>query len=453
MPGWKFPRHLRVLEGHVLRLLTDPDYNRLIVELPVRHGKSLYCVWAFLTWYLLNFPDRSAIVATYQQRFSGEWSHKVRRTVEDYGGRLTGVGVGGIATREHWTLSHPYAGQLRTGSPRAGIAGKGADLIVADDLVANQQEAASPTRRDSLSTWFNAELLSRLEPGGKLLMVMSRRHPDDQSGRCLDANGELPPHEQWHRLTMPALDDEGRALWPGRWPARILQDKKRNYELAGQSYLWDCLYQQDARGDSSIIEWPETYFRDPRHVEADGTVGWSIGYDELPPSLPIKWRLLALDPSKGKTARPGDYSAWSDVTLDRERAGLWVVPTVRVMPAEAVEDLTVEMLARERYDALIVETNGFQERVADNIVRKCREGGIPCNLFKKDSTENKEVRIRLGLGPILEQKRIRLCTKSSTYRLALQQLREFPSASHEDFPDSLTLCLSLIEHLLRGKRK
>lgn len=185
-------------------------------------------------------------------------------------------------------------------------------------------------------------------------------------------------------------------------------------------------------------EWPAWYF--------DG-----IGYDELPPSLPIRFRLLALDPSKGRSDRVGDFSSLADVIIDTS-ACAWVDPWLRVLSVEAVEDEVVGRLERGRYDAVIVECNGFQELIADNIVRKCAARGIPCPMHKKTSTENKEVRIRLGLGPVLAQKRVRLRTASSSYRLALQQLREFPSAAHDDFPDSLALAFDLVNFLVRGKR-
>jgi hypothetical protein len=442
MRGWRFPQHLRRLEAECLSLLDDPEHNRQLVQMPLRHGKSFYAVWAFVTAYLLSRPSHQVIVATYGKNFSGEWSRKIQNTVRDYGRRLTGVSLGRTRREDFADFAvvgrDGGGGTLRTASPGMAIAGKGAHLIVCDDLVRDMKEAASPSRRNALTTWVNAELLARLEPGGKALAIMSRRHPDDQSGRWLAQNPELPPHQRWRQLTLPAIDDEGRALWPERYSLNELLDIKRRYELDGQSYLWSCLYQQDPRGDSSLIEWPETYFS-------------GIEYDELPPNLPVWKRLLALDPSKGKGDRSGDYSSMPDVTVDTAGV-MWVDPWLRVLPAEAVEDEAVARLQTGRYDGIIVETNGFQELVADNIIRKCQAKRVPCPLFKKSSTENKEVRIRLGLGPLLEQKRIRLRRTSSSYRLALQQLREFPSAAHDDFPDSLELTCQLINYLLRGKR-
>lgn len=190
-------------------------------------------------------------------------------------------------------------------------------------------------------------------------------------------------------------------------------------------------------------EWPPEYFA-------------GISYDELPAALPVRFRVLSLDPSKGASDKTGDYSAWADVTVDK-RAVSWVYPHLKLLPSEAVEDYTVSLLQRTRYDAFIGECNGFQEVLIDNIARKCQAKGVPCPLHKKVSTENKEVRIRLGLGPLLAQRvddapRIRLCALSPEHRLALAQLREFPAAAHDDFPDAMNLAFDLVNYLLTGRR-
>jgi hypothetical protein len=399
--GWRLPPHLAALESFCMRLIDDPAVNRGVVALPLRHGKSWYCSHVLPAWYLLTRPHAKVILAGYEKGFVNEWAVKVRETIRRYGERLAGVRLGSIQRQDHFTLA-AHGGELRTASPGSGVAGKGADLIIPDDLVKDMTEAANPARRHSLTTWVNAELLARLEPGGKVLAVMSRRHPDDQLGRWLAQNPELPPDERWHELSMPALRyGEGgtaNALWPERYGVERLLKIKRRYELDGQSYLWDSLYQQDPRGDSTLIEWPETYWSDPARPG-----GWHIGYDELPPGLRLRWRVLSLDPSKGSNSKTGDYSAWSDARVDT-KATLWVEPHLRLMPTEAVEDYTVELLARNRYDALVVECNGFQELIAENIVKKCRSKGVRCPMHKKSSTENKEVRIRLGLGPLFAQR-------------------------------------------------
>src|SRR4051812_31330535 len=63
VPGWRFPAHLAALESFCLRLIDDPSFNRAVVEVPVRHGKSWYCSWVFPAWYLLRYPHNKVILA------------------------------------------------------------------------------------------------------------------------------------------------------------------------------------------------------------------------------------------------------------------------------------------------------------------------------------------------------------------------------------------------------
>lgn len=434
--SWLYPLHLQRLEAACLRLVTDPNYNRLIVEMPVRHGKSEFCSKLFPAWFLMLFPERNCILATHGADFSAEFGYKIRSLIRDYGPRLTGVRLDpDFRSRDHFRLAPPHTGQLRTASPGSSIAGRGAHLLIGDDLVKDQQEAASPARRESLWRWFQGEALTRLEPGGKVLLVMSRRHPDDLTGRCLAMNPDLPPDQQWHTIRFPALSETGEALWPERYSVERLEQIRMGMELAGTSYLWECLYQQNPTGDSTLTEWPADLF--------DGIVS------DPDVSSARHLRILAIDPSKGSNARRGDYQALSDITLD-PHGHLWVIPTLLRCTTDALEDTVLRMCHQTRYDGVIIEGNGFQEIIATNILKKSETDGILIPLHVKTSTENKVVRIRLALTPLLTQRRIHLLGYGNHVTLALGQLREFPSAAHDDFPDSLSLGTDLINSILYG---
>lgn len=186
-------------------------------------------------------------------------------------------------------------------------------------------------------------------------------------------------------------------------------------------------------------EWPENYMP-------------SL-YDELPDQR-YRFKVLALDPSKGKNAKTGDFSAMGLILVDPQMH-LWVDDCwLKVVPVDQVEDQAVAMLeAHQDLNAFIVECNGFQERVAANILRKAQAKGLQAPVYQHVNTENKQVRIRMALTPLLSQHRIHL-RNTPANRLGLTQLREFPIAqAHDDFPDMLTLGTSVINHLLSGRRQ
>src|SRR5690606_7886659 len=89
-----------------------------------------------------------------------------------------------------------------------GITGFGGDLILIDDPVKSSEEAESPTYRERAWEWYQGTLRTRLEPGGAIVVIGTRWHEDDLIGRLLASD------EDWTLLHLPAIDDEGRELWP-----------------------------------------------------------------------------------------------------------------------------------------------------------------------------------------------------------------------------------------------
>lgn len=422
-----------------MRLMTDPTFNRLVVELPVRHGKSTMCSYLLPAWFSMMFPDRSTILATHTAELSDEFGHRVRQCVADYGRRIAGVTLDpAFKARDHF-VTHA-GGHFRTSSPGSSVAGKGAHLLIGDDLVKDAASAASPGCRRKLATWFNSEAMTRLEPGGKVVLVMSRRHPDDLTGSLLSTNAELPPQDRWHRIRMQAVGDDGAALWPDRWPLSKLNDIKAGFEVAGQSYLWECLYQQNPVGDSTMLEWPEEYFTNLL-CPSDA---WNPGKKLM--------HILAVDPSKGSKDDTGDYTGLADVIVDAAKH-LWVFPRLVRLTTSDVEDHVVAMCKATRYDGVLIESNGHGQTICDNVIVKAKAEGVAVPLHRHPSKIDKVVRIRMGLTPLLQQKRIHVDARSPQARLFVSQMREFPTAAHDDGPDSLNLALELINHLLGKSRQ
>lgn len=189
-------------------------------------------------------------------------------------------------------------------------------------------------------------------------------------------------------------------------------------------------------------EWPPEYF--------DG-----IHFDEWPPDIHL--RVLALDPSKGKQDKTGDYSAFVMLGLDNDWR-LWVDADLdNTRPVEAshgghsiVED-GLELVRTFRPDAFSIETNGFQELVAGAFLRVSRERNIHLPLYGVCSTTPKEARIR-GIGTYLAQRRLRVKNTKGGRQL-VQQMRDFgpkPAVSADDAPDALAQALRTMDYLVSG---
>ncbi len=430
------PPHILHLEKIFLQTLAGQLPPRCLVELSVRHGKSEFFSKYVPAWFLSCFPNKRVILAGYGHQFATEFGRDVRQ-IFDSTSSLFGLPKA-EGQSSSWGIP-AHSGRLVTCGSGSGIAGRGGHLIVADDLVRDQMEAESALRRDRLYKWVSSDLLTRLEPGGVVFVILSRRHPDDLVGRLHGhmESGGAP----WTVVRLPALAEEndplgrspGSALWPDRYPKEKLEEIRSEYELKGQSYQWNCLYQQDATSDPALTEWPDSYFK-------------NVMYDELPPSLETSLHVLSVDPAKGSQNKAGDTTALLSVLRDTN-GHLWVQDGhISILPLDQLEDNILALYVAGVH-GIVIESNHFQESVAISLMK--RRPGIP--VHKHVSTDDKEVRIRVGLTPLLAQGMLHIRNRPFGLRL-LSQLKSFPTGRYVDGPDALDMAVKLINKLLTTHR-
>ena len=241
---------------------TDEDYPNLIVEIPPRHGKSEIVSRGLPAYLFGKNPNTRVISTSYGQDLQNDMSLDVQRIMmtDAYKEmfpytRLSEVGSRQVTKRRltsHFDViggSGAYVGRGVGG----GITGRGADRIIIDDPVKNRAEAESMTVRDSIWSWYTSTLRTRLQKGGKIVLLMTRWHEDDLAGRLIEQLKKEPDGDQWRVISFPALFDsknenchekdfreEGTALWEDEFSTETL-NKTRNSIV---SYDWYSLFQQ-----------------------------------------------------------------------------------------------------------------------------------------------------------------------------------------------------------------
>lgn len=226
----------------------------MILTVPPRHGKSETTSRWFPGFAVCQYPNLRVGVVSYAAEFAASWGRKVRDSVSEYGPSIWGVRVReNVAARDAWELEawngagwvHTGGGMLTTGVG-GPLTGRGLDLAIIDDPVKNSEEAFSPTYREKTWDWFNSTLMTRLEPGGRVILIMTRWHEDDLAGRLIESSGS--GGEPWTLLNFPALAEPGdllgrqpgEPLWPERYDAAALQHIREN---RGE-YWFSSMYQQ-----------------------------------------------------------------------------------------------------------------------------------------------------------------------------------------------------------------
>lgn len=219
--------------------------GRLIVTMPPRHGKSMLCSEVLPAWFLGWNPDARVMLGSYEANFAASWGRKARRILEEWGW-LFGVSVSkDSSAAERWDIAGRDGG-MQTAGIGGAFTGKGADLLIVDDPVKGYEQAHSETWRNKTWDWFLADAYTRLSPTGVVVVIQTRWHEDDLTGRLIEdaKNGG----DQYKIVNLPAIAEEndrlgrssGEALWPARYPLEKLETIRRTLG----SYRWYSLYQQ-----------------------------------------------------------------------------------------------------------------------------------------------------------------------------------------------------------------
>lgn len=244
-PTWTLPPHINLIDQLLVRVAAG-ELRRLIVTVPVRHGKSEMCSRYFPAWLLGTQPRLQVVVAGYAASFAEEWGAKARDVLEMHGRQFFGVSLRSSSkAKAHWNLEQMPGGMFALGVG-GQLTGRGADVLVIDDPFKNSEEADSEVLREKLWDWFWSTARTRLEPKGAIVILMARWHEDDLVGRLLQHPPDIEP---WTVVNLPALagpDDplgreEGEALWPERYDRAELEAIKRSQ----LPRWWSALYQQN----------------------------------------------------------------------------------------------------------------------------------------------------------------------------------------------------------------
>jgi predicted phage terminase large subunit-like protein len=226
-----------------LEALATGDTDRLMLLLPPGSAKSTYASLVFPPWWFARHPGSSIVAASHTASLARHFGRGVRGLVEQHASRL-GYALDPASRAAHRFGTTSGAEYYATGV-RGPITGRRADLILIDDPVKSQAEADSPAARDHLWSWFRSDLTTRLKPGGRILLIMTRWHPDDLGGRILEGP------DAWRTLRLPALAEAGdpmgrapgEALWP-EWESAEALARKR--AIVGER-AFAALFQQDPR--------------------------------------------------------------------------------------------------------------------------------------------------------------------------------------------------------------
>ncbi|MET0401960.1 MAG: terminase family protein, partial [Cystobacter sp.] len=330
---------------NVLQRIIKGERVRIVVHTPPRHGKT-ETLLHFIAWGLLQRPNWTFGYCSYNAGIA----YSKSRVAMD------------LALTSGIHLSTKNASEWRTGirggTLATGIGGTltgfGLNVGIVDDPVKNRLEAESATYRERTWDWFRDVFLTRIEPGGSVIVNMARWHPDDLAGRLISKG--------WEYLRLPALDEAStKQLWPTRWPLEEMLQLKEDLGI----YSWESLYQGNPRPRGGAV------FGDP--------LAWEEGHKQ--------WRAgIGLDLAFSSKSS-SDYSV---IVVMKEWNGVFhVVDVVRVQTTaprfkEMVRNYhRIYPHARMRWYASGTEKGSadFFRASAYDPLKKATVGGIPVEVI------------------------------------------------------------------------
>jgi predicted phage terminase large subunit-like protein len=329
---WKPYRHLRYTSDRIVAMIERDTCDLLIVEQPVRHGKSELCSRWTPAWYILRYGGRVGL-ASYEADFAATHGRRAREIVADAGPAL-GVEIDNTSkAAARWDVLGGHGGMWCAGAG-GPITGKGGDLLIVDDPIKNSEAANSEVERNNLWEWWTTTFLTRRDSvQTKVIVIMSRWHSDDLVARLMAHRSTM----RIERVRLPALaeDDDilgrrvGEALCPERFDEKALLGWR---EQVGPS-AWAALYQQrPILAGGGMFK--RSSFRYYTSVTGEEHTFHKLG-DHLVDDTDC-WRFVTMDPAY-TARRRSDYTAaavWAVTPTDPPNLMLLDMRRVRV---EAVD--------------------------------------------------------------------------------------------------------------------
>ncbi len=400
------------------------EIKRLIINMPPRHTKSEFASYLLPAWFLGKYPEKKVIQTSHTAELAVGFGRKVRNLVdsEAYKDIFSGVGLQADSKAAgRWATNQ--GGDYFAIGVGGAVTGKGADILIIDDPHSEQEATlaeTSPEIYDKTYEWYTSGPRQRLQPGGAIVVVMTRWSKRDLTGQIIK-NSIQRSGEDWELIEFPAILPSGNPLWPQFWPFEELEVLKN--ELPNSK--WMAQYQQNPTSESSAIvkrEW------------------WQRWEEEDPPAC--DFILMSWDTAFEKTQR-ADYSActtWGVFYKDGPDGS----PQANIVLLNAFRDrlefpeLKKEAINQYRSwepDSVIIE----KKASGAPLIYEMRAMGIPVQEFTPSRGNDKISRLN-AVSDLFASGLVWIPNLHWAEEV-MEEVASFPSGEHDDYVDSTSLAL------------
>ena len=403
--------HHKIMSEKFNKVATG-QLKRVIINMAPRHTKSEFSSYLLPSWMIGKNPKLKIIQATHTTELAVRFGRKAKNLIDsqEYQKIFQTKLREDSKAAGRWETNE--GGEYFAAGVGGSITGRGADLLIIDDPH-SEQDALNTNALERTWEWYTSGPRQRLQPGGVIVVVMTRWNTKDLTGRLINAQKETKA-DQWEVIEFPAILPNDKPLWPEYWKLEELEGVKASLAIG----KWNAQYQQNPTAEEGSIikrEW------------------WQLWDKDLPPLYHV---IQSYDTAflKKETA---DYSAittWG-VFYPSEDSGpnLILLDVVK----DRFEFPELRRVALEQYNYWKPESVIVEGKASGMpLTFELRKQGIPVINYTPSRGNDKHARVN-AVAPLFESGQI-WATDDKFSEEVIEECAAFPYGDHDDLVDSMT---------------
>jgi len=414
-PGFVAGRHHSVM-AKKFEAIAKGESKRLIINMAPRHTKSEFASYLLPSWFLGKYPNKKVIQCSNTAELAVGFGRKVRNLVgsEQYKTVFPNVSLRQDSKAAgRWSTNGN--GEYFAIGVGGTVTGKGADLLIIDDPHSEQEAAlGDPTVFDKVYEWYTSGPRQRLQPGGSIVVVMTRWSERDLTGRIIKDALSRDKGEEWEVIELPAIMPSGNPLWPEFWSLSELSALRE--ELPPMK--WNAQYQQQPTGEEGAL------------VKRDW---WKVWESDTPP--PCEFIIQSWDTAFTKNER-SDYSActtWGIFNLNEDPNNKNIIlldAFKKRMEFPELKQTAYEFYKEWQPDSFVIEAKA----AGSPLIFELRQMGIVVTEYTPSRGNDKFVRLN-SVTDLFKSGKV-WCPDTRWASEVVEEMAAFPNAEHDDLVDS-----------------
>jgi predicted phage terminase large subunit-like protein len=394
--------------------LANGKIKRLIINMPPRHTKSEFSSFLLPAWMIGRRPKLKIIQSTHTTELAVRFGRKAKTLMDmpEYKEIFPTRLREDSQAAGKWETEQ--GGEYYAAGVGSAITGRGADLLIIDDPH-SEQDAMNIDALERAYEWYTSGPRQRLQPGGAIVLVMTRWNTKDLTGALLKAQGETKA-DKWELIEFPAILPSNKPVWPEFWKLEELEGVKSSISLQ----KWNAQWMQNPTSEEGAI------------IKREWWREWDKDY--IPP---LQHVIQSYDTAFLKK-ESADYSAittWG-VFYNNEDSG----PQLILLDAikDRFEFPELRRIAYQQYQYWQPETVLVEAKASGlPLTYELRKMGIPVINYTPSRGNDKHSRVN-SVAPLFESGQIWAPTDKEFAQEVIEECAAFPYGDHDDLVDSMT---------------